>query len=1216
MPKGFTFVSKNWEEELLNLTSGAIECAIASAYMTPNSVDLLSRISVLLAESTKKYSQSKIRVILSDRFAPTSEKRLQILSKIRELPKVEVKIFCEKEFLHQKNYIFKTEDEIRVLVASANFTSSGFFRNLEWGTKSVHKPDDPEAIKMISHFETLWEKAKPVDEFIEVSLMNKEPKFHEGENVIYTTTRKIGTINKVIPGTRSFSYKVTISGEIRTISETFLERYIDEEENLIDDYYQGIFGDHKQYKIFQTWFRLSKPLEKNLYSYLGSKTLFNAHQFKPLLRFISPNSDERLFIADEVGVGKTIEAGIIINEMLARDRLNYHNTPILIVCPNSLCIKWKKEMKNRFRLDFEILNGPNLKYILESTKQDGVFPKKYLFSIVGLQLIRGETYLHLFEELDLKREGSTFGLVVIDEAHHMRNQETDSNAIGNLLSSMTDMMLMLSATPLNLRNEDLFNQMHILNPYLFSDKTAFETLYTPVIKINTIRRLLVEDTPKARQEIIIQFDELKKDPLGEIISKHQEINSLITRLNEAKKISSQEQVRYDRLLTELNPLFYSFTRSRKREALEHQVLRQVRELPITLSIRERKFQDDALKAVRDYYLTKGHDPQSLYFILNIFQRMITSCLPAMKEYFAWAIAEDRMLEITGTDYEEIEDDSQLSSTRLDPGVKSSFEALLKQYNDIDKTDSKYTQFKIMVGKILANPETPQIIIFSFFIRTLGYLKRRLESDGYKVGIIHGAVPLEGNQGQPGRYEIMEAFKRGEFDILLSSEVGGEGLDFQYCHAIVNYDLPYNPMRIEQRIGRIDRFGQEADKILVANLFIKGTIDEEIYDRLYRRIRLVEDGIGSFEPILGKEISDIQVALISGKLTEKEKNEKSKRLEEALQHAKLANEQLEQHKTELLSDDFLVKPLNNISKGEFISPQDTMDLTEQYLLQFEECSFSRLEDGCAEIKLSTDLVTKVEQFMRKPGNEGAYAELKDLTHTPKKIKVVFDGRLAESYPKYLFLPPTGFWAKFITYQFTQEKKLSKIFGFTANISDIKIPKGIYIVFLFEVRMEGLRTEIEFLGVPVDTASNKIIETDFESLPRILANIPAKSVETDYQDVDLNEVLAISRDYLDHIMEEKRKIASEENRFKVDSRIAALNESYNKKVNQIKLQLQKHVEKRKSEGKEPDERITRMRTAQVEKEKGKLQSKIQQLQQHQDLSLDYNLEAIVYLVVEGE
>ena len=116
--------------------------------------------------------------------------------------------------------------------------------------------------------------------------------------------------------------------------------------------------------------------------------------------------------------------------------------------------------------------------------------------------------------------------------------------------------------------------------------------------------------------------------------------------------------------------------------------------------------------------------------------------------------------------------------------------------------------------------------------------------------------------------------------------------------------------------------------------------------------------------------------------------------------------------------------------------------------------------------------------------------------------------------------------------------------------------------------------------------------------------------------MNEVLDLSRDYLDRIMEEKRKVAAEENHFKVDSRIAALNESHNKKVNQIKIQLQKHVEKRKSEGKEPDERLMRMRNAQVEKEKGKLNIKIKQLQQHQDLSLDYNLEAIVYLIVEGE
>jgi len=138
---------------------------------------------------------------------------------------------------------------------------------------------------------------------------------------------------------------------------------------------------------------------------------------------------------------------------------------------------------------------------------------------------------------------------------------------------------------------------------------------------------------------------------------------------------------------------------------------------------------------------------------------------------------------------------------------------------------------------------------------------------------------------------MEAFERGEYQVLLSSEVGGEGLDFQYCHAIVNYDLPYNPMRIEQRIGRIDRFGQEADKVIVANLFIQGTVDEEIYDRLYRRLRLVEDGVGAFEPILGKRLADIQTAIISGGLTSEQKEIMSQRLDEAIISAKTEMEEL-------------------------------------------------------------------------------------------------------------------------------------------------------------------------------------------------------------------------------------------------------------------------------------------------------------------------------------
>ena len=160
-------------------------------------------------------------------------------------------------------------------------------------------------------------------------------------------------------------------------------------------------------RLFQTWLRLSRPIESNLYSYLGSKTIFNPHQFKPLLRFLSPNSEERLFIADEVGVGKTIEAGIIIKELMARNRIDYRS-PILIVCPVSLGSKWIKEMKERFSYQFHLHDGNSLKNMLKTTIREGVLPQGYIFSIAGLQLLRREEYITMLNELDSKRNTPLF----------------------------------------------------------------------------------------------------------------------------------------------------------------------------------------------------------------------------------------------------------------------------------------------------------------------------------------------------------------------------------------------------------------------------------------------------------------------------------------------------------------------------------------------------------------------------------------------------------------------------------------------------------------------------------------------------------------------------------------------------------------------------------------------------------------------------------------
>ena len=1038
------------------------------------------------------------------------------------------------------------------------------------------------------------------------------PLFKEGENVRYVSTGKIGTVNKVIKGSRGYSYRITIEGKGRTVSERFLEPVIDVEEGIVDAFRNGDLADYDSFKLFQTWFRLSRPVESNVYSYLGSKTIFNVHQFKPLLRFLSSSSDERLYIADEVGVGKTIETGIIIKELMARGRLDYRS-PILIVLPISLGTKWVKEMKERFSLHFHLHNGNSLRHMLRTRLKYEIFPQGHLFSIVGLQLLRREDYLGMLRGIDSKTSKPVFELVVVDEAHHMRNTETDSSELGNILSSMTEMMLMLSATPLNLRNEDLFNQMQILNPSAFPDMTTFVTLQGPVIELNRIGRLISRNEPASWERILYLLERLREDPLGQVIFSHTGVQRFLKRLEDPLLFSPEEIVRYRRLFVSLSPLFYSFTRTRKREALEHQVYREVHELPVSLSTEEMDFQDRMLDAIRKHYLSRGINPLALGLIMNIHRRMVSSCIPAAVRYLQWTLGEGQIISGVSEYPEEPEDDSQLRYIDLDPELEEEFQRLVEMARKIESFDSKYSRFKEMLERILSNPETPQVIVFSFFIRTLEYLKRRLEKDGFTVDVIHGDVPMQGKvsrTGVRGRDQIMDDFKARMFQILLSSEVGGEGLDFQYCHAIVNYDLPYNPMRIEQRIGRIDRFGQKADKVIVANLFIKGTVDEEIYDRLYRRIRLVEDGVGTLEPILGKELSDLQTAIITGNLTEEQKEEMQKRIEEHVAAAQIEMEEFEESRKELLSDDYLTTPLTRLSKGDFVGPDDASQLTEICLSKWKGCNFTRTEKGCAEIRLSPRIVSELEHFLRHPGREGGYNELYPLLSQKGSTKIVFDGSIAESLPDHCFLSPTGNWSRFLINKLEGEKALHKVFSFQLS-PEVGLSEGEYLIFFFEVRMEGVRTEIELVGLPVDIASKAVIQTEFSGLARDLGKAKSSYLNITPPQLELDEYHEAARERLEGILEERRNEASEDNLYRVDSRIAALTRAAKMRIGKLQQQLDNHIANRRYEGKDPDENYIRLTKARMEKENLRLHSRIEDLQKRKILTLDYNLVGIAYL-----
>lgn len=143
----------------------------------------------------------------------------------------------------------------------------------------------------------------------------------------------------------------------------------------------------------------------------------------------------------------------------------------------------------------------------------------------------------------------------------------------------------------------------------------------------------------------------------------------------------------------------------------------------------------------------------------------------------------------------------------------------------------------------------KVVVFSYFRGTLAYLERRLTALGVNCCVLHGGI-----DDIAERQELIDHFRSIDGPrVLLSSEVGSEGINLQFCRCVINYDLPWNPMRVEQRIGRIDRVGQKAERLSIIHFKVPGTIDACVYENLYGKIAEAQLTIGEMEDILGKEI---------------------------------------------------------------------------------------------------------------------------------------------------------------------------------------------------------------------------------------------------------------------------------------------------------------------------------------------------------------------------
>lgn len=1025
-----------------------------------------------------------------------------------------------------------------------------------------------------------------------------EPKFKAGDNVLIISTSAIGTVNQVIIRESSIGYKVTVNGKLATYNEKYLEAYAVAESEECDSV---VCGNAGEFKFFITGYKMKKPIEGNIYSYLASKTVFNPFQFKPLMKFISPGSENRLFIADEVGVGKTIETGIIIAELIARGVIR-KKSPIMIVCPNSLGPKWVKEMNNRFNLDFHLHDGQTLEYTLKSMK-NGIVPERYCWGVAGLQLMRFPKYREILNDIEMHRIDSTWKLIVVDESHHMRNPNTESNELGKQLGGMTEMMLMLSATPLNLRDEDFYNQMHILNPEIFPDYITFKAFISPVKSLNRIRKLLIANDAKSNKMILEEMNNLTTQSMGDIFLSNPIIKDLKDKLLNVHIFTTSELIKYEQLLISLSPLDTSFTRTLKREAIPHRVIREPLKIGVKLSENELDFYNEVIRATRENYLQNGGNASAIGFITNMPQRMASSCIPAMKDYLKWSLDNRKTFDLGNETIEDIEDDSEINTTDINDNQYEKYSSLLKKAEEIEKNDSKYASLVELLNKLFNTLENKQVIIFSFFVRTLKYLESRLAKDGYSVGIIYGDMPVQGKGNEIGRYSVIQEFQDKKFQILLSSEVGGEGLDFQFCQAIINYDLPYNPMRIEQRIGRIDRFGQMSDKVIVASMFIKDTLDEEIYNALYERIKIVEEGVGFVEPIIDDNITELQNALIRGMLSESQKEQRLKEIEYAIEQAKLETERFESGRTELLGDDYFSKTITNIDDSQFISPSDALEFTKMCLSEWEDCDIDIENEEKCTIHLSNFYINKLRSYLRKPGNEGAFNELDPIVKNGKRIKVIFNGSSSLSNPNYHFLSPCGFWIKFLLKE--TESKFKEYNLFTGNIptSIAGIEKGRYIVCIFEIKLEGFKTEYNLAAVPYNLETEEVVNCDYLNFIKCIVS-GIKPMQEETQDLDFIEFSSV-KDKTTEMLEEYYskfiEMLEEENRYRVETRIKSMRIGSNNRIDKLKSKMNSHIENSSISGSNVSTEFIRLIESQIKNEESFIEDKIVHIDKLKNLTM---------------
>ncbi len=861
---------------------------------------------------------------------------------------------------------------------------------------------------------------------------------------IVMTVKKVGN---------SIKYEVFIDGTIRT----YYEGQLAKKETKQD--FEAIRLD--ELASFLTAFQINNPSNSDLYSLNSSRIDFVPYQFRPALKIIKSDTP-RILIADSVGVGKTIETGLIIKELQARSELKN----ILVICPKPLVSerKWELEMK-RFDEEFLPIDGPSLRHIVSETHRDGEWPQRYSKAIIPYSLLTNDL---LFGKGG-NRKKTNFGLidldplpnfdmVIVDEAHHIRNSSTQAYAAVKYFCDCADSVVFLTATPLQTSDDDLFTLLNVLRPDVILDKDTFRTMSAPneyvSLAVHSLRTMERGWQFKVKESL----EKIRTTDWGANVVCQNPIYQRTLSLLSETDMTREQRVQLMTDIESLHSLSGMITRTRRQDIQDFCIRRT---FTVESSFTEyQKTLHDELLLFEAKALALTHGNSNIRFMMTTIMRQAASCVFGLAPFIR-GIVQRRFAQIfDDPDYDiDNEDDVQTIAT-----IEQLSKNVLHLAEELPNHDPKYeSMLKAIQEK--QNFENNKVILFSTFRHTLSYLHEKLTLSGYRVGQVDGSVGDDDRIALRERFELTRE-SSSAIDILLFTEIGSEGLDYQFCNMMINYDLPWNPMRIEQRIGRIDRRGQKSDVVSIYNMITSDTIDADIYFRCLQRIGVFEKSIGDCAAILGDVNREINAIAFSPELSENERREKLEQIADNEVRNVHEMQQLEESEKQLfgfnLSELAISKEIQ-AAENPWINAEYLQSMIYSYLnARLGDGSYIHGESSLKQLRLSLQSrSTLLEDFRLIQGDKNATKKKWEsyLRGSKPTLTITFDSDTANEHRTALFITTTHPLSK----QAAEYFRMDSVLHISLSLNSNTYPKGCYPFALYSWQFVGIKPQSAIVSV---------------------------------------------------------------------------------------------------------------------------------------------------------